>query len=212
MNVALAGFQAVGILKGGPLTQIRMTGEYLRRIGVETTLFDPWESPWPPAGKVDCVHIFSAGVGTYHLAREIRALGLPLVVSPIMFSRHTAGFIRAGIAATRIAQRIGPGIWSDYLFMAEICGWAKRVLPNTSAEGELVERGLGVSPERIRVVPNGVERRFEKGDPDLFRKKYGVADFILNVGHIGHPRKNVLSLGQSTRPPSGAVMTPRELR
>jgi glycosyltransferase involved in cell wall biosynthesis len=46
----------------------------------------------------------------------------------------------------------------------------------------------------VRVVPNGVDERFASGDPDLFRKAYGLDKFILNVGHIGHRRKNVLQL------------------
>jgi glycosyltransferase involved in cell wall biosynthesis len=51
-----------------------------------------------------------------------------------------------------------------------------------------------VPEEKIRVIPNGVEARFGQGDPSLFKKRYGLEGFILNVGHIGHPRKNVLGL------------------
>jgi glycosyltransferase involved in cell wall biosynthesis len=78
--------------------------------------------------------------------------------------------------------------------MADICGWADRVLPNTQSEALIIEKGLGIRAGKIRVVPNGVDERFGSGDPGLFRKKYGIENFILNVGHIGHPRKNVLSL------------------
>ena len=39
-----------------------------------------------------------------------------------------------------------------------------------------------------------MEERFLYGDPEPFVKKYGVQDFILNVGHIGVERKNTLSL------------------
>lgn len=94
----------------------------------------------------------------------------------------------------RVAQKIGRGFWSDYGFASAICAWSQVVLPNTSAEGTLLKDGLGVDAGKIVVVPNGVEERFENADPDLFRKRYGMRDFILNVGHIGHERKNVLSL------------------
>jgi glycosyltransferase involved in cell wall biosynthesis len=192
VKVVLAGFQAVSILRGGPSTQIRATADHLRTLGVDVAMFDPW-SPFS-ATSADVVHLFSAGIGTYHLAREIHALGMPLVVSPITSSRHTPAFVHAGLLATRILQRLGPGTWSDYGLMADICGWAARVLPNTGAEARIVEKGLGVSARKIKVVPNGVDERFDTGDPAPFRKKYGVENFILNVGHIGHPRKNVLSL------------------
>jgi glycosyltransferase involved in cell wall biosynthesis len=192
VKVVLAGFQAVSILRGGPYTQINATAENLRREGVETALFDPW-APFD-ATSADIVHLFSAGVGTYHLAREIHSLGIPLVVSPITYSRHSPPFVRAGLYATRFLQRLGPGAWSDYAFMADICGWAHAVLPNTEAEASIVRQGLRVPDERIIVIPNGVDERFSAGDPDLFKKKYGLDRFILNVGHIGHRRKNVLSL------------------
>lgn len=192
MKVALAGFQAVSILRGGPSTQLCGTADHLRREGMEVTLFDPWTRF--DSKSVDIVHVFSAGLGTYHLAREIRALGIPLVVSPITYSTHSPVFVRAGLAATRLLQRIGPGLWSDYAFMADMCSWATQVLPNTRAEAELVRRGFGIPAEKITVIPNGVEERFAHGDPSLFKKKFGLERFILNVGHIGHPRKNILSL------------------
>jgi glycosyltransferase involved in cell wall biosynthesis len=76
----------------------------------------------------------------------------------------------------------------------EICSWARSVLPNTFAEADLLHKGLGITKGNITVIPNGVDKRFAGGDPSLFKKKYGVEKFILNVGHIGHARKNVLSL------------------
>jgi glycosyltransferase involved in cell wall biosynthesis len=202
VNVVLAGFQAVSILRGGPSTQLRGTADHLRQEGIEVTLFDSWTRF--DRTSADIVHFFSAGLGTYHLAREIHALGIPFVVSPITYSRHSPSFVRAGLAATRLLQRIGPGLWSDYGFMADMCGWARRVLPNTRAEAELVNRGFGILAEKITVIPNGVEERFAHGDPSLFRKKFGLERFVLNVGHIGHPRKNVLSLIRAL----GSIDTP----
>jgi glycosyltransferase involved in cell wall biosynthesis len=91
-------------------------------------------------------------------------------------------------------QNVGPGVWSDYAISAEICSWARAVLPNTGAEAEFVRDGLGVPPEKIHVVPNGVDERFADGDPELFRRETGLEKCILTVGHIGPPRKNVFRL------------------
>jgi glycosyltransferase involved in cell wall biosynthesis len=192
MNVVMAGYQAISILHGGPNTQLRNTARHLEDLGVHVTLFDSW-SAFRPA-SCDVFHLFAANIGTYHLAREIHALGVPLVVSPIIYSLHSTRFIRTALAATRLVQRMGKGLWSDYALAADVCGWADRVLPNTEAEAELVVGGLGIAPDKVCVVPNGVDPRFAGGDPALFRKKYGLEGFILNVGHTGHPRKNVLSL------------------
>lgn len=192
MTVHVAGYQALSILRGGPLTQIRETVNGLREMGLEVQLFDPWHPA--PFAAGDVFHLFAANIGTYHFAREIHALNVPLVVSPITFSRHSAKFVRVGLAVSRMMQKIGPGIWTDYALCAEMCSWAAKVLPNTHAEAELLRTGYGLPQQKIAVVPNGVDARFAKADPTLFEKTYNLRNFILNVGHIGHTRKNVLTL------------------
>jgi glycosyltransferase involved in cell wall biosynthesis len=192
MKVTMASYQAVSILKGGPLTQLRRTAEHLKMQGVEVSFLPQWEEF--RADEQDIVHVFAAGLGTYHLVRELHALGAATVVSPIMFSTHTAGFIRRGLRMTRLMQRAWPGLWTDYGMMADICRWARHIVPNSHAEADLVSRGLGVPPSKLTVVPNGVDDRFLRGDPSMFVGRYGVRDFVLNVGHIGHGRKNVLNL------------------
>jgi glycosyltransferase involved in cell wall biosynthesis len=144
--------------------------------------------------ETDLVHVFAANIGTYHLAREIRDLEIPLIVSPIIYSLHSHSFVRSALSMTRLLQKLGKGIWSDYALTADICTWASVVLPNSRSEAQLVIRGLGVDARKVHVVPNGVDERFYKADSTLFKKTYGLEGFILNVGHVGHERKNVLSL------------------
>jgi glycosyltransferase involved in cell wall biosynthesis len=192
MNVVLASYQAVSILHGGVLVQTKRTCEELQKLGIPASLFDPWAHFTKES--CDLVHIIPATIGTYHLAREIRALGIPLVVSPVTYSLHTTGFVRTALRVSNVLQKVGKGIWSDYGIIADICSWAAAVLPNTRAEGEYLERGLGVDPKKIHVVPNGVDERFLNADPSLFREAYGRENFILTVGHTGHERKNVLAL------------------
>jgi len=198
VTVHVAGYQAVSILHGGPRTQIEETVRHLHQLGVATKLFDPW-APFHPA-KGDLFHLFAANIGTYHLAREIRALGVPLIVSPITFSSHGPGFIKNALSVTRTIQKRAKGLWSDYGFCADICSWAQRVLPNTQAEAELIIRGYGISAGKVTVIPNGVDDVFASADPGLFEKTYGLRDFILNVGHTGHERKNVLRMIRALGP------------
>lgn len=192
MNVSVVSYQAVSILHGGPNTQLRNTAAHLGDQGVTVKLFDSWA----PFRREECdlFHIFAANIGTYHIAREIHALGIPLVVSPIVYSNHSHGFVRRALSLQRLLARAGRGIWSDYGMTSDICSWASNVVPNSDAELQLLRDGLGVSASKLTVIPNGVDERFAHADPSLFRKKYGVEGFILNVGHIGHGRKNVLSL------------------
>ncbi len=196
MNVCLATYQSISLLKGGPRTQILQTKKGLEGLGVGVSLYDAWEGFDPK--RTDLVHLFGAHGGTYHFARELHKVGIPLAVTPIFFSRHSALTIRAGIMIDRFSRRaLQRLIRTDYGLLAEICSWADLVLPNTIAEGSYIERAFGVPREKIRIIPNGVEGRFYHGDPALFRSKYNVENFVLNVGHIGPGRKNVLRLIQA---------------
>lgn len=192
IRVQVAGYQAISILHGGPNTQLRKTLQYMDRFGVDAKLFDPWS----PFKKEDCelFHLFAANIGTYHLASEIHTLGVPMVVSPIFYRLQSPIVLKGLLAGTRLLQNFSKAVWTDVALTADICSWSKKVLPNSKAEGDLIANGLGVSQSKIVIVPNGVEERFYDADPTLFKRKYGVENFILNVGHIGHQRKNVLAL------------------
>ena len=192
MNVVLAGYQAISILHGGPNTQLRNTAKHLSDLGINVKLFDPWTRLRKE--ECDIVHLFAANMGTYHLARELHGLGIPLVVSPIIYSLHSTGYVRTALKVSRFVQRFSKGVWTDYALAADVCGWARRVLPNTQVEADLVVDGLGIGRGKVTVIPNGVDKRFLDGDPTLFKKKYGLENFVLNVGHTGHRRKNVLAL------------------
>jgi glycosyltransferase involved in cell wall biosynthesis len=180
------------MLKGGPRTQILQTKRALEERGVTVSLFNSWSDF--QKDQVDLIHIFGANLGTYHFAREVAKLGIPSVVSPIFFTRHSAPVVRAVVGINGVVRRLARGVWTDYSLAAEICSWARAVLPNTRREADLVRGGLGIRREKIEVVPNGVEKRFADATRTLFRERYGVEEFVLNVGHIVPPRKNVLRL------------------
>ena len=192
VNVCLATYQSVALLKGGPRTQILQTKRCLEALGVGVSLFESWQGL--DMKKLDLVHLFGANIGTFHLAREIHKLSIPLVVSPIFYTRRAAPVVRAVVGVNGLVGKIVNGAWTDYGIASGICAMARAVLPNTAAEARLVSRGLGVPKEKIHHVPNGVEGRFADADPSLFLKEYGLENFVLNVGHIGPERKNVLRL------------------
>lgn len=198
IRVQVASYQAVSILHGGPNTQLRNTIRYMDQFGVQATLFDPWTS----LRKEDCdlVHLFAANIGTYHLANELHTLGMPFVVSPIFFRLQSPAVLKLFLFGTRALQAITHSIWSDVVLTDDICTWARKVLPNSNAEGSLLHESLGIPSSKIRMIPNGVDERFGHGDPALFTKRYGLEKFILNVGHIGHRRKNVLNLIRALGP------------
>ena len=192
MHVLFATSQATALTRGGVRTQVLQTKEALENIGVHVTLFDSWRTlEW---NEFDLVHIFSANMATYHFARAVKAQGIPLVISPVFYTRRTAKVVRSVIAADRWIGRKIRGIWTDYGLIAEMCSWAEAVTPNTSEEGKLFVDAFGIPENKVIVVPNGVEERFMHASPGLFEREYGLKNFILSVGNIGPDRKNILRL------------------
>lgn len=192
MNITFATYQAISLLHGGPRVQILQTKKELEKLGVQVSLFQPWDNF--DRKSCDLVHLFSANLGTFHIASVLHNFNVPFVSSSIFFTRHSPSYIRSILGISKTLKRFKSGIWTNYDYTRQISKWSKAVMPNTQDEGKLLCDGLGIENEKISVVPNGVESRFEFGDPSLFRKKYGIDNFILNVGHIGPARKNVLQL------------------
>jgi glycosyltransferase involved in cell wall biosynthesis len=192
MHVLFATSQATALTRGGVRTQVLQTKEALENLGVHVTLFDTWRDFH--ANEFDLVHVFSANMATYHFARAVKAQGLPLVISPVFYTRRTTKTVQRVINVDRLISRNVRGIWTDYGLIAEMCSWAEAVTPNTTEEGKLFVDGFGVPEKKLIVVPNGVEERFAHAAPGLFEREYGIKNFILSVGHIGPERKNILHL------------------
>ena len=192
MHVLFVTNQAAALTRGGVCTQVLQTKEVLENLGVHVTLFDTWRNF--QVNEFDLVHIFSANMATYHFARAVKAQGLPLVISPVFYTRRNAKVVQNVIKIDRFISRKVRGIWTDYGLIAEMCSWAEAIIPNTIEEGNLFVNAFGIPGEKVIVIPNGVEKRFAHATPGLFEREYGIKNFILTVGHIGPERKNILRL------------------
>lgn len=197
MNVCFIAQQSITMVGGGPATQVRETARHLADHGVQVTLFNPWE-PFDPE-RFDLVHIFGANWMTYDIALRMEHFGQRFVVSSIFYTLRRPWAIRATRKAEQLLKRFASGISSDYGVSSHICRMAAQVLPNTESEAKIVADGFGVDRRNITVVPNGVDEHFDHADPELFTRAYGLRDFVLNVGHIGSRRKNVLALIQALK-------------
>lgn len=191
MKILFGSFSAITTLGGGVETQVRSLANALRQKGIEVELFDPWKRY--NLKEFDFFHLFGANLGTYHLGRSIKNSGVKLVVTPIFYSRSNPKKLRFYLMLGTGLRRFG-GFWSEHLFCKELCEMAELVIVNTKAELNLIVQGLGVSREKMQIVPNGVDKRFADASPELFIKEHGIRDFVLYVGHIGWGRKNVLPL------------------
>lgn len=192
MKITFACYESLSMINGGPRVQVLQTKSELERLGIEVSLLNPWE--YFDKSSSDLVHLFSANLGTFHLASTFKSFDIPFVTSSIFFTRHSPKVIQTTLFLNNLLKKFKTGIWTNYEYSRQICEWSEAILPNTNDEGKLVSEGLGIPSKKVTMVPNGVDPHFEFGDPSLFKKKYGIEDFILNVGHIGPMRKNVLNL------------------
>jgi glycosyltransferase involved in cell wall biosynthesis len=193
MRIYLATYPAVIITPGGPASVLFALEREFEKLGTQAILFNPWEAEFQFA-KDDIFHLFVADLRNYGFANALSKAGIKYVVSPIFFSSHSPFLIKSYRAIEGAARIILKGLYSSYSMVRMVCNDAELVLPNTKAEANLLVKGVGVDKEKIRIMYNGVDEKFLHGDPSLFEKKYGIKDFILNVGHIGSERKNTLVL------------------
>jgi glycosyltransferase involved in cell wall biosynthesis len=193
MKIFLASYPSLMLNRGGPTFKIIHLKKELDKLGVETHLFDMWDRD-QIIQRTDLIHVFNASLSTFSLTENFKRFGARYVVNPIFFSNHSAKIIRTYLKLEKPFRKFFKRTYSDYFFTKEICDSAERVLPNTQAESELLIKALGVNKNKVQVIHNGVEERFYNADPELFEKKFGYKDFVLNVGHLGSIRKNGLNM------------------
>jgi glycosyltransferase involved in cell wall biosynthesis len=195
MKVTLVAPQDISLVVGGLRTQVLETARHLPSYQIEVDFFDPWMVY--DQSSTDLFHLFAANASSFHLASTLKNSGIPFVVSPVMYSNHGPSFIRASRQIEKWSKKLFSGLWTDYSVIGDTCHMSQHILPNTLAEAELIEKGFDISPQKISVVPNGVENRFTEADPELFHDTYKIRDFVLFVGTIGSRRKNVWRLIQA---------------
>lgn len=102
-----------------------------------------------------------------------------VVIHDLAALRHPDAYSRGYVAYQR---RMLPLIVRRARLVITVSEFSKR---------ELVEL-LGVAPERIRVIPEGVDERFaQPADPALAAKRYGlIGPYVLAVGTVSE-RKNL---------------------
>ena len=193
MKITFAGYQSIMMRHAGPTTHIIQIKKHLEKLGVKIELLDMWKTQ-KQIFNTDLFHIHGSYIGSYDICNYLHSHNKNFVTTPIFYTRRSSKTVKMVCMINNLVKLFSPAIWSAYGITKEICNWSQHVLPNTSDEAKLIRDSLSIPEKNISVIPNGVEKRFANADPQLFINKYGVKDFILNVGHIGVARKNTLSL------------------
>jgi glycosyltransferase involved in cell wall biosynthesis len=191
MRILYGAQPAVAIKKGGLYVQLLRTKEHMEKLGFKIDLNDPWKDP----AKEDfsLFHLFGANFSTNILGTLMREKEIPLVLTPVFFSKHTPLMLRMVNRANGLLFELFR-ISTPHIYTKELLERADRILPNTPREKEFIIRGFGIKEEKVTLVHNGVDERFAHAQPDQFVERYALRDFILYVGYIGDGRKNTLAL------------------
>ncbi|MEQ8525502.1 glycosyltransferase family 4 protein [Gracilimonas sp.] len=192
MKVGYVAPMSIAAVSGGLRTQALQTTQHISFFGIEPYLISPWDDI--KTLDLDLVHVFGASIENVGIVEQVKALGIPLFLSPIFFSNRNAAFIRRALKIEKLSSIFGSGIRSDFSVKSKLCSKADLNLPNTSAEANLIQQGFSISADKIETIPNGVEKRFSNATPDLFLEKYGIKDFVLFAGQAAARRKNVIKL------------------
>ena len=83
-------------------------------------------------------------------------------------------------------------------FLAKSCRLAGRIVAPTEASARALERVADAAPEKLRVVPHGIDERFkvieDRAALEEFRRAQGLpARFAMFVGQV-EPKKNLVQL------------------
>jgi glycosyltransferase involved in cell wall biosynthesis len=185
---------------GGGENQLIQTGMHLEELGVRVRLFSGWIDGLKSARLL---HLFGMSHEGLELARVARAVGTPVVLSPICWYEPCALAALEADPVRKLAslaawclRHISPGMPS---WRRELLQLANLVLPNSRAEANQLAHLFGVDRARIRVIPNGVLGTTASVGPELFRERWLREPFALSVGRI-EPRKNTLGLIRALGP------------
>jgi glycosyltransferase involved in cell wall biosynthesis len=161
---------------GGGEVQLAKTKEALERQGVEVILFNPWSR----SQDFDVLHVFGSTYELSSFVQVAKGLGFPVVVSVIAFSAKPSWQWRLWKSIDHLLP-----LPTTYRLRQSIYACADRLVVLSQAEGKQLQRGFRIDSAKFRRVPNGIEcSRFEQADPELFIRKYGLKDFVLQVSRI----------------------------
>lgn len=187
IKVLFVTYPRIGLNRGGLQIQIEKTAEALTNAGVDVIFYDPWKNQIP---EVDLCHVFSIdGTLLYHIERAV-GLGKPVIISPV-FNGFTGGVWKF-ILKSKLAKYV-PGMYSDLKRAGRMLTLSNQILALNEAERDSLVRAFKLPSENCVVLPNGIDRSFFSADPELFKNKFGIKDFILQVGSI-EPNKNQLNM------------------
>lgn len=187
MRVLFLTYPWIGLNQGGLQFQIRHTEKSLTKIGIEIEYFDPW---CDKIDHIDICHFFALDQSLLPFAKRLKERRKPYVCSPV-FNKFKLSLRKEKIKKT--LSTFVPGLLNYYQFYDSILRGAGKIFPLNLEEKTHLSGLFDISDDKFKIIPNGIDKTFQRSNPQLAIDKFGCKDFVLEVGSIG-PRKNQLTL------------------
>lgn len=169
---------------------VRRIMESYRRMaaaaGHETMLLSAWDAI--SRKNCDLVHLSPASLETLNLAHDLKNRDIPFVVSPILDKVNS----NLAVASVTYVDRLFGRIVHTHLGAArEVCGAAGAVCLMSEHEKQRIRSGLGLDVPTEVVFP---VQDVLQADVRPYLELNGPHEFVLFVGDLSNPRKNVIRL------------------
>jgi glycosyltransferase involved in cell wall biosynthesis len=157
----------------------------LPQAGIAARLWRPFEDS---LADCRCLHLFGTAAEFLPVVESARRSGVKVLLSPESWQDGAErgpcprGWLKKTAAWFAKAGRGGFSripVWQRELYAA-----VDLLLPNSNFEAQQIARRFKLSPDRLRVIPHGVDPQLAEADPEPFRRHAGVRDFVLYVGTI----------------------------
>ena len=179
---------------GGGEIQLLKTKENLEKLGVSVKFFNQWDDKFD---DYNVLHVFGSVKDCVGLMRTAHNKGVKVALSSIFWSSfkralHEGGssLKKAELFTRHLAKLLFPYLPTG---RRKTMTLSDVIFPNSEMEKQQLIRLFKIQPDKIKVVPNGIDEKFIGASSNLFTEKFKIKDFVLAVGRI-EPRKNQLNL------------------
>jgi glycosyltransferase involved in cell wall biosynthesis len=159
--------------------------EALPQAGVAARLWRPFEDS---LADTRCLHLFGTAAEFLPVVDSARQRGVKVILSPESWQSgadgglYPRGWLPKAAAWFKKARR---GVFTKIpAWQRELYAAVDLLLPNSNVEAQQIARRFKLCPDRLRVIPHGVDPRWAEADPELFCRHAGMRDFVLYAGAI----------------------------
>jgi len=178
-------YEAGSMMGGGELQALDTMGA-LAELGVETEFYNVLNRQFG-----DVVHFYGSMPYYHDLGQFLKQSKVPYVVSSIFVSRRSGLRLRVKRTLSKLQ-----GAYPKHI--RRLLMGAERIFTLSALEERNLVDVFGSDlPRRIR-APIGIDERFHRPDPTLFRDRFGEGTFILHTGSYSE-RKGQMALIRAAR-------------